>query len=350
MAHGSAGLDVRGWQVADEAPVDLSVVIPCYNEEASLPELIRRVGDAVRALAPLTWELVLVNDGSKDRTWSIITDHAARTDGIIGVNLARNHGHQLALSAGLSICRGDTVVVMDADLQDPPELIGALIAKMSEGHDVVYGQRVARAGETRFKRASASLFYRLLQRLVDVPVPRDTGDFRIMSRRVVDHFNAMPERFRFVRGMVSWIGFSQAALPYERDARFAGETHYPLHRMIAFAIDAVTSFSTLPLRFAVHLGLITGLAAVGMLGWVLFAWLAGETVVGWTSLTGIVLLLGSVQLMMLGIFGEYLGRMYMESKRRPLFIIDEVAARPATASAQSPVHDHVRRLRQAIHG
>jgi dolichol-phosphate mannosyltransferase len=221
---------------------------------------------------------------------------------------------------------------------------------MAEGYDVVYGQRIARAGETVFKRVSASLFYRFLQRLVDVEVPRDTGDFRIMSRRVVDHFNAMPERFRFVRGMISWIGFTQAPLFYERDQRFAGTSHYPLSRMIAFAIDAVTSFSILPLRFAAHIGLLTGLIGVITLGWVGYTWLCGNTVAGWTSLVGTVLLLGSVQLMMLGIFGEYLGRMYMESKKRPLYIIQDVRVRHEAQDTCNPVHQYNRRIQQAVNG
>ena len=329
---------------------DVSVVIPCYNEQDSLVELVRRVSNACESVSPLTYEIVLVNDGSHDQSWVIIADFAANNAHIVGVNLARNYGHQLALSAGLEICRGDAVVVMDADLQDPPELLPDLLAKMAEGYDVVYGQRVARVGETLFKRASASLFYRFLQKLVDVDVPRDTGDFRIMSRRVVDHFNAMPERFRFVRGMISWIGFNQAPLFYERDRRFAGESHYPLSRMIAFAIDAVTSFSTLPLRFAAHLGLIVGLIGVMTLGWVGISWLAGHTLAGWTSLVGTILLLGSVQLMMLGIFGEYLGRMYMESKQRPLFIIQDVRVKQEACDVGNPVHRFNRQIREAING
>ncbi|WP_327754437.1 glycosyltransferase family 2 protein [Sphingobium sp. SJ10-10] len=302
----------------------ISVVIPCFNEEANLEPLVARVTAACTGVVADSFEIVLVNDGSRDRTWPII---AALTDSnprVVAVNLAANYGHQLALSAGLQICRGNVVMVMDADLQDPPELLSAMLEKMAEGHDVVYGQRVSRAGETIFKRTSANLFYRLLQRMVDVPVPRDTGDFRVMSRRIVDHLNAMPERYRFVRGMVSWIGFSQAALPYEREARFAGQSNYPLKKMIAFALDAITSFSTVPLRFTTHLGFVAGAVGLLTLAWVLITYLLGHVVAGWTSLAGLVLIIGSLQLMMLGIFGEYLGRMYMEGKHRPLFIIDEV--------------------------
>jgi dolichol-phosphate mannosyltransferase len=304
----------------------LSVVVPCYNEEESLGQLVQRVTAACTACIGDDFELVLVNDGSRDRTWPIMTALAQRHPHLTLVNLAGNYGHQLALSAGLQVCRGDAVLVMDADLQDPPELLPQFLDRLAEGHDVVYGQRVTRAGETVFKRATASLFYRTMQRMVDVPIPRDTGDFRIMTRRVVDHLNAMPERYRFIRGMVSLIGFSQVALPYEREARFAGQSKYPLRKMLAFAFDAITSFSTVPLRLTTYLGFIAGALGVVTLGWVFACYLLGRTLAGWTSLAGIVLIIGSLQLVMLGIFGEYLGRMYMESKRRPLFIIDEVRA------------------------
>ncbi|EQB05676.1 hypothetical protein L288_12420 [Sphingobium quisquiliarum P25] len=241
-------------------------------------------------------------------------------------------------------------MVMDADLQDPPELLPALLAKMEEGYDVVYGQRLRRAGETMFKRVSANLFYRLLDRMVDVSVPRDTGDFRVMSRRVVDHLNSMPERYRFVRGMVSWIGFRQAALPYEREARFAGKSHYPLRKMVSFALDAITSFSTLPLRIAAHLGLVAGLLGILVLGWVVISYARGDTLTGWASIASIVLILGSIQLLMLGIFGEYLGRMYMESKHRPLFIVQEVRAKPTATADRSPVHQMTAKIERAMHG
>lgn len=336
-------------QHCDTVPA-ISIVVPCFNEEESLPALIDRVSAVCHSAASGDYEIVLVNDGSRDRTWAVITDLTEKLPQVVGVNLARNYGHQIALSAGLQICRGDRVMVMDADLQDPPELLPALLAKMEEGYDVVYGQRLRRAGETMFKRASAKLFYRLLDRMVDVSVPRDTGDFRVMSRRVVDHLNAMPERYRFVRGMVSWIGFRQAALPYEREARFAGESHYPLRKMISFALDAITSFSTLPLRMAAHLGLAAGLLGMLMLGWVLISYAMGDTLTGWASIASIVLILGSIQLLMLGIFGEYLGRMYMESKHRPLFIVQEVQARPTGSAERSPAHEVTAKIKRAMHG
>ena len=216
-------------------------------------------------------------------------------------------------------------------LKTPPELLSQMMALMDEGNDVVYGQRRRRTGENWFKLATAKLFYRLLQRLVDVAIPMDTGDFRLMSRRALNHLNSMPEHFRFVRGMVSWIGLRQAPLPYDRDARFAGATHYPVRRMIRLALDAVTSFSTVPLRFASHLGFLMGALGVLALGYTLWSWASGNAVPGWTSLAVLILIIGSGQFMVLGIFGEYLGRMYMEAKRRPLYIVNEIHASPATA-------------------
>jgi glycosyltransferase involved in cell wall biosynthesis len=324
----------------------LSVVVPIYNEEAGIDELLRRTVPVCEAQFGDSYEIILVNDGSSDHSWDLIAAHADKSPHVVGIKLARNYGHQLALTAGLQRSRGDYVFVLDADLQDPPELLPAMIVKARQGYDVVYGQRIARAGETAFKLASASLFYRLLSSLVDVTIPRDTGDFRLMTHRVVAHFNAMPERFRFVRGMVGWLGFNQIAIPYERDPRFAGETHYPLRKMLRFAVDAITSFSTIPLRFASLLGMGFGVAGLLALVWVGMSWLSGGTVLGWTSLAALILILGSMQLMMLGIFGEYLGRMYIESKQRPLYLIDEIYRQPEFA-AHAAVElsdglDHVR--------
>lgn len=337
-------------QQQDQQFPAISVVIPCYNEQDNMKNLVERVETACTDVTPGSFEIVLVNDGSKDQTWPMITDFADNSQHIVAVNLARNYGHQLALSAGLQICRGDIVMVMDADLQDPPELLGAMLSKMEEGYDVVYGERLSRAGETLFKRASASIFYRALQKLVDVKIPRDTGDFRLMRRRVVDELNAMPERYRFIRGMVSWVGFAQAAFPYERNARHAGESNYPLKKMISFAIDAVTSFSTIPLRFTAHLGLIAGAIGLLTLGWVFISYLTGNTVGGWASIAALVLILGSLQLLMLGIFGEYLGRMYMESKHRPLFIVQEVRSGKNRSETGNPVHRIQRQIRRAVNG
>lgn len=302
----------------------LSVVVPCYNEEAVLLMLEARLAAACRDQVGEDYEIVLVNDGSTDRTWPLICVLAERNPRVLGVDLSRNHGHQLAVTAGLQVCRGDLVMMIDADLQDPPELLGAMIARIEAGADVVYGQRIARHGESTFKRGTASVFYKLLNRLAEQDIPIDTGDFRLMTRRVVDQLNAMPERYRFIRGMVSWIGFEQVALPYERAARAAGETHYPLRRMIRLAFDAITSFSTVPLRIASHLGMLTGLAGFAMLSWAIWRWFAEGTIVGWTSIIAVMLILGSIQLIILGVFGDYLGRLYIESKGRPLFIVREV--------------------------
>jgi glycosyltransferase involved in cell wall biosynthesis len=270
------------------------------------------------------FELILVNDGSRDATWNVICSLADSDARVVGVNLSRNHGHQTALSAGLSLVRGDRVLILDADLQDPPELLQEMMQLMDAGADVVYGQRVTREGETIFKQASASLFYRLLSHLAEVPIPTDTGDFRLMSRRAVDVLNQMPERHRFIRGMVSWIGFRQVALPYARQPRIAGKSSYPFRRMLRLAFDAITGFSTRPLRIASLLGLTFALAgAVGIVV-ALIAWVRGVTIPGWTSVMIVLLALGGLQLSVLGIMGEYLGRLYIESKQRPLYIIQDI--------------------------
>jgi dolichol-phosphate mannosyltransferase len=316
---------------------ELSVVIPVYNEEAGLDALVERVTAAARAIFADNYELILVNDGSKDGSWAAICRHADHDPRIVAINLARNHGHQLALTAGLNHVRGELVFVLDADLQDPPELLGPMLEQVRAGYDVVYGQRIKRHGETAFKRGTASLFYRMLSAMVDTPIPRDTGDFRLMTRRVVDQLNAMPERYRFIRGLVSYVGFNQTAFPYERDPRFAGETNYPLRKMLALAADAVTSFSVVPLRFASHLGMLFGLAGLAALVWVAWGWLRGGTVEGWASLAAVTLIMGSVQLLVMGVFGEYLGRMYMEAKQRPLFIVSEVRRHPIAANQEPEV-------------
>ena len=302
----------------------LSVVVPCYNEEEGVRELHRRVTAVCHACVGKAYELVLVNDGSSDATWKLMCELSELDKNVVAVNLSRNHGHQLALSAGLQMCRGERIFIIDADLQDPPELLPMMMARMDDGCDVVFGQRIKREGETAFKKASAFAFYRLLNRMVDIDIPRDTGDFRLMSRRAVDILNSMPEHHRFIRGMVSWIGMRQEALPYERAARFAGETKYPLSKMIRFAIDAITGFSVRPLRLASYLGFCFGIATLLLLAYVLVGYFLGHTVEGWTSLAVIILALGSVQLFVVGVMGEYLGRLYIESKRRPLFVIQEV--------------------------
>lgn len=311
----------------------LSVVVPCYNEEEGVHELHRRVTAVCQSCIGDSYELVLVNDGSKDTTWKIMGELARADKHVVAINLSRNHGHQLALSAGLQMCRGERVFVLDADLQDPPELLPQMMARMDDGCDVVFGQRIKREGETFFKKASAYAFYRLLDRMVDIDIPADTGDFRLMSRRAVDVLNSMPEHHRFIRGMVSWIGLRQEALPYERAARFAGETKYPLSKMIRFAIDAITGFSVRPLRVASYFGIYFGVATLLLLAYVFIHYFTGQSVEGWTSLAVIVLALGSVQLLVAGVMGEYLGRLYVESKGRPLFIIQEIVSTPELSTS-----------------
>ena len=230
-------------------------------------------------------EIILVDDGSRDGTWALIERLSAGDQHVVGVRLLRNHGHQLAAMAGLALARGDRVLLIDADLQDPPELLASMMSLMDDGADVVYGKRSKREGESRFKLVTASLFYRLLSRLTDVPIPRDTGDFRLMTRKVVDILNAMPERHRFLRGMVSWIGGKQVPLVYERQARFAGASKYPLPKMVRFATDAVTSFSTKPLRLAVWLGVAVSTLAFLLLFYAVYAWATGHVVPGWASST-----------------------------------------------------------------
>lgn len=313
----------------------LSIVIPCYNEADGLRELHRRISAVCAQQGDLSYELVLINDGSRDATWPLMQMLAAEDSHLVCINLSRNHGHQLALSAGLTICRGERIFILDADLQDPPELLPQMMTRMDAGADVVFGQRIKREGETAFKKASAYAFYRLLDRLVDIDIPRDTGDFRLMSRRALDVLNSMPEQNRFIRGMVSWIGLRQEALPYDRASRFAGETNYPLAKMLRLAIDAITGFSVRPLRLASYCGLLFGLCCLLMIGFVVVDYSLGHTVSGWASLTIIILAVGSVQLMVAGVMGEYMGRLYMESKRRPLFVIDEVVTNPLAHSGQT---------------
>jgi polyisoprenyl-phosphate glycosyltransferase len=317
-------------------PIALSVVAPCFNESEGLTPFYRRVTAVCREAAPTSYEIVLVNDGSTDDTWAKIRTLAREDPHVVGVNLSRNHGHQLALTAGLSQCAGARILVLDADLQDPPELLPSMMELMDAGVDVVFGKRRSRRGESRFKLFTASLFYRLLHSLTDVDIPLDTGDFRLMNRAVLNALMSMPEQHRFIRGMVSWLGFTQAGVEYDRDERVAGETKYPFHRMLRLAIDAITGFSIQPLRAASYLGLLFGLAGLALLGYSLMMWFANQTVRGWTSLISVVLLMGSVQILLLGILGEYVGRLFVESKRRPLFIIRDIVGREHEARPWRP--------------
>ncbi len=330
------------WRAADPHP-RLSIVAPCYNEEACLPEFHRQASAAARAAVGGDYEIVLVNDGSRDRTLAVMRGLAAADPHVVAVDLSRNFGHQKALSAGLQFARGDRVLAIDADLQDPPALLGEMMALMGQGNDVVYGQRRRRAGETRFKTATAALFYRLLRRLTEIDIPADTGVFRLMNRRTVEIFKSMPEEFRFIRGLIAWIGLNQVPVLYDRDARYAGTTAYPLRKMITFAVDAITGFSVVPLRLVSWAGLLASGASLLMFAYTIVQWLSGATVVGWASLASIVLIIGGLQLLFLGVLGEYVGRIYMESKHRPLFVVREVyraaADMPPAAKIPEAVHE-----------
>ncbi len=311
----------------------LSIVAPCYNEEAGLEEFHRRMTAAAVETAGSDYELVLLNDGSTDRTWSIMADLVRRDPRVVAINLSRRHGHQLAITAGLYTCRGERILTIDADLQDPPELLGEMWRQMDRAEaDVVYGSRRERQGETMLKRGTAALFYRLMRRVGYADMPVDAGDFRLMTRRVLDILNSMPEQHRFIRGMVSWIGLRQVPLAYDRAARHSGESNYPLAKMMGLAFDALTSFSIMPLRLASYLGLLLGLLSLLMLGYTLGSWASGHVVEGWTSLLTVVLILGSTQLILFGLLGEYVGRLYLETKRRPLFVIDQVLTQNTAAS------------------
>ena len=301
----------------------VSIVAPCFNEEAVLPEFVSRVM-AVGAALGDGFELILVNDGSRDHTWSCIRALASRHPQIVGLSLSRNHGHQVAVSAGLRQARGERVLVIDADLQDPPELLGPMMTRMDEGFDVVYGRRNRRPSESRFKLGSAWLYYRVLRSIAEVEIPSDAGDFRLMSRRIVDRLNDMPEQDRFLRGMVAWLGGAQTELLYDRECRAAGKSKYTLFKMLRLAVSGVTSFSTKPLRLASLMSAVGALLAVGIGVYVISGFLSGHVTKGWTSLALIVVFFATVQLACLGILGSYVGRIFLQVKGRPLFLVDEI--------------------------
>lgn len=306
------------------ASVTLSVVVPVYNEAAGLDALHERLTSTLQRAA-LPYEIVLVDDGSRDGSWERMTELARRDPRLVLVRLSRNFGHQIAITAGLDHARGEAVVVMDADLQDPPEVVPRMIERWRAGYDVVYGRRERRLGEGLFKRGTAAVFYRLVRRLTAVDIPADTGDFRLMSRRAVDALRTLQERNRFVRGMVAWVGFRQTALDYVREARHVGETKYPVRKMVRFAGDAIFSFSHVPLRVATWLGLASSLVAFGYAVYAILARLLGwPTVQGWASLMVAIIFLGGVQLISLGVIGEYIGRIYDEVKARPLYLTQAV--------------------------
>jgi len=305
--------------------VTLSVVVPLYNEELVIEEMYRRLDKVLRECVD-SYELILVNDGSRDRTVELARQICKADKNVKFVNLSRNFGHQLAITAGMDRSGGRCVVIIDADLQDPPEVIPLMLEKWrNEGCQVVYGMRAKRKGESWFKKTTARLFYRLLRRMTAVDIPVDTGDFRLMDRRVLGEFLKMREQARFVRGMVSWVGFKQGYVTFERDERFAGETKYPFKKMVKFAIDGVLSFSQVPLKVASMFGFLSALVSFVFMvyGFVVWAFFPQHLVPGWASTFSAILFIGGVQLICLGILGEYVGRIYEEVKRRPLYIIQE---------------------------
>lgn len=305
----------------------ISVVAPVFNEAEIAQALVERL---VRAVEPLgSYEVIVVDDGSTDDTWAVLSRAAAAHDGVRLVRLSRNFGHQVALTAGLDLARGDAVVTIDGDLQDPPEVIPELVARWRDGYDVVYGVRESRAGETRYKLWTARLFYRLMRWMSPVEVPEEAGNFRLLSRRAADALRAMPERARFLRGMSSWIGFRQVGVPYRRQARSTGETKYSTRKMLRFATDAVTSFSTAPLRVVSAVGFTMVAFCLVYLCYTIFVRLfTNNTVEGWTSVIVLLLLIGGVQLVSLGVIGQYIGRIFDEVKERPLYVISDVVEAP----------------------
>ena len=310
--------------------MQISAVVPCYNDEAvvhALVERLRAVFDAERWM----YEVLLIDDGSVDGTWSEIQRLADGDRRIVGVRLSRNHGHQLAVTAGMERARGDRVLTIDSDLQDPPELVPEMMKLMDAGVDVVYGQRRSRKGVPRWKKVAYKAFYKVLSRLAGSDIPPDTGDFRLMSRRVINLLQRMPEHHRFIRGMVSWVGYKQVPLLYDRDARYAGESHYTVRKLFRFAFDGITSFSIQPLRIASLFALLIGVLALCGLVFVILGWWMQRPAPGWTSLIVVTLLVGALQLFVLGIIGEYLGRLFIESKGRPLYIIAETTDASALA-------------------
>ncbi len=302
-----------------------SLVVPIWNEEQVIPELYKRVCDTMDGIAAQTgesWELICVNDGSRDRSLELLLALHAQDPRVKILNFSRNFGHQIAITAGADFAEGDAVIVMDADLQDPPDVVLRLIDKWREGYEVVYAQRTKREGETRFKLWTASAFYRLLQRITDVEIPVDTGDFRLMDRRVVLAMRRLREKHRFMRGLSSWVGFRQTGVQYERAERYAGETKYPLRKMVRLAIAAITSFSFVPLQLATWTGFVlAGLSLLGILLTIILRLTGSQFFLGQATTLVSVLFLGGIQLIFLGVIGEYIGRIYDEAKDRPLYIV-----------------------------
>jgi dolichol-phosphate mannosyltransferase len=304
----------------------LSLVVPVFNEEEVLGAFYERTSRALSSIEAMSYELIFIDDGSRDTSYEQLAAFAARDPHVQVIKFSRNFGHQIAISAGIDHARGDCVAVIDADLQDPPEALADMVSQWKQGFDVVYGVRSDRAGETRLKLWTASMFYKMLGRLTNIHIPPNVGDFRLMSRRVIDQVKTLREKDRFVRGLVSWVGFRQTGITYRRDARYAGETKYPFRKMLKFSFDGITSFSTLPLKLATWMGTITALIAGMYLLSVFVQKLLGYTVQGWATIMVAMLFMGSVQLICIGILGEYVGRVFNEVKPRPLYVVEEILA------------------------
>jgi dolichol-phosphate mannosyltransferase len=317
----------------------ISLVVPVYNEAEVIGAFYDRATAALAGVPGFDYEILFVDDGSQDDSYRQLAEYAASDPRVRVLKLSRNFGHQVAITAGIDHARGDCVVVIDADLQDPPEVVTSMIDRWRQGFDVVYGVRSDRDGERAMKLMTASIFYRLLQRLTNIQIPTDVGDFRLMSRRTVEQLKQLREKDRFVRGLVSWIGFKQTGVTYSRDKRYAGETKYPYRKMLKFAFDGITSFSTVPLKLATWTGYAAALLAVLYLISVFVQKLLGFTVEGWATIMVAMLFLGSVQLICLGILGEYLGRIFNEVKHRPMYVIEDLLAfdsQPAQTAVDVP--------------
>ncbi|MEH2113266.1 glycosyltransferase family 2 protein [Nostoc sp.] len=316
-----------------------SFIVPIYNEEEIIPELYRRLSAVMNRMDGLV-ELILINDGSRDRSLQLLRDLHQKDPRICYLSFARNFGHQIAVTAGLNFVRGQVIIILDADLQDPPELIPDMVEKWRQGYQVVYAQRTQRLQEGWFKRLTAYSFYRILKKLADVEIPTDTGDFCLMDRQIVNILNSMPERTRYIRGLRSWVGFQQTAIRFERDPRFAGEVKYTFSKSLALAINGLVSFSIVPLRLSTYLGLVAAATAILMallvLYWRLFV--PHSPLTGFTIILMAIFFLGSVQLVSVGILGEYIGRIYEEVKARPLYTLAEVAGfdRKSSNSTSNP--------------
>ena len=308
--------------MASQQTVELSIIVPIFNEEQNLPELHSRLSDAARTITP-SYEIVFVNDGSRDESRSILHILSQRDEHVYYIHFSRNFGHQIAVTAGLDRCRGKSVVIIDGDLQDPPEVIPELYEKHKSGYDVVYARRSERKGETWFKRATAKLFYRVLRRSTAIDIPLDTGDFRLIDRKVVDALKKMPEQNKFLRGQIAWLGFRQGEVLFSRDKRRYGKTGYPLSKMLRFAMDGITAFSDRPLKLVTAMGFAISFLSFVIIIYAMYShFVLLRTITGWTSLIISSTFIGGVQLLSIGIIGEYISRMNKNILNRPLYVVE----------------------------